>query len=206
MNPGCRGLTLVELLVALTIMGIVMTSIVNMFVSMSAGYTAQNGVADLQQSIRAVMGLMVQEIRMAGFSSVSDDRFGITEAAQGAFGFTVDWDNDGLVTASHSDDDLVLQESDIIDYLWDREQKRLLRRTAAGTASASTQALLGGNEDLMDITDLAFSYFDQAGNETGIAGDIRSVGVAVTAQTPAGRKGMVQRTYETRITCRNLGS
>lgn len=199
------GLTLVELLVALTILGIVMTSIVKMFVSMSTSYTTQNGVADLQQSIRAVTALMIQEMRMVGFSSLSEHGFGITEADTQKVSFTVDWDNDGLITASHSGNDLVPQESDIVSYFYDQENMSLQRKTADGTARVSTQSLLGGSGDVMQISDLTFMYYDQGNEETSILGDIRSIGLEITAQTPAGRKGMVARAYRTRIKCRNLG-
>lgn len=199
------GLTLVELLIGLTMFGIVLASIMKMFISMSAGYTTQNSVADLQQSIRAVMNLMIQEIRMTGFSSLSENKFGVTEAAMDKFSFTVDWDNDGLITASHSGDDQVPQESDIISYVFDRGQTSFLRRTAEGTSNVSTQPLLGGSEDQMRITDLTFSYYDQENQQTSILSHIRSIEVSVTAELPGGRKGLVSRSYNTRIKCRNLG-
>jgi len=204
MKVDQAGLTLVELLVSLTVLGIVMSSIVQMFISMSTGYTTQNGVADLQQSIRAVTNLMVQEIRMAGFSSLSGTKFGITEAEKQKFSFTVDWDDDGFITASHSGNSSIIQESDIITYSYDQEKYSLQRVTADGTESVSTQALLGGSGDPMRIADLTFSYYDQMDKETSTLSDIRSIGVAVTAEIPAGRKGMLSRMYSTRIKCRNL--
>jgi len=206
MKRADSGLTLVELLVGLTICGIVMTSIVKMFTAMSAGYTTQNGAADLQQSVRAVADLMIQELRMAGFSAVSERGFGITEAEKTRIGFTVDWDNDGLVTSSHSGNDAVFQESDRVSYFFDQEKQSLQRRTGESTASVSTQTLLGGSGDHMKITGLEFSYYDGEGTETSVQDDIRSIGLLITAEIPVGRKGRVERTYEARITCRNLGS
>ena len=99
--------------------------------------------------------MMVREIRMAGFTSHSVDGFGITRAAEQEIAFTVDWDDDGLVSASHSDDPLILQESDLIAYSLG-EDGSLRRTTAEGTAQASSQSLVGGSGDWMQITDLSF--------------------------------------------------
>ena len=47
-------------------------------------------------------------------------------------------------------------------------------------------------------------YFDADGNTTATLTDIRSVGISLTAEAPAGRDGTVERTYTTRVRCRNL--
>ncbi len=202
---GRSGFTLVELLVALAIVAIVASSIVRMFTTMAVGHTVRGSRADLQQSVRAVMELMSREIRMAGFSSIGPMRFGIEKAAGDELSFTVDWDDDGSVTESHADDDLTFQESDIISYRFDRDAGSLVRVTAEGTASRSSQSLVGGAEDLMRVIDLSFIYFDRNDRPTSRIVDISSIGVALTAELPAGMKGRVARVYEARIRCRNLG-
>lgn len=199
------GFTLVELLVALTIAAIVMGSVVKMFTSMSFGFTAGNSRADLQQSIRAVADLMSREIRMAGFSEHGGDNFGLTGAEANMLSFSVDWDNDGIVTASHSDNDAVFQESDLITYVLDSGDKSLRRITAEGTQRQYTQALLGGVDDHIKVENLAFIYRDQKERETSVPADVRSVELTITAGMEAGRKGVIRTAYKTKIMCRNLG-
>jgi len=75
-----RGFTLVELLVALVIMSIVSAAIYGMFALYKKSYTTQNVSADVQQSVRAAVELMVQDIRQAGLDPTNSNNFGIEEA------------------------------------------------------------------------------------------------------------------------------
>lgn len=204
MKLGELGFTLVELMVTLTIVAIVTTSLTRMFTTMAAGHTVRAANADLQQSVRAVIDLMSREIRMAGFSPISPSRFGITEAGPDKMSFTIDWDDDGRITESHSTDPAIFQESDIISYRFDGDLNSMVRTTAGGTPSQSSQSLLGGSDDLMRVQQLRFSYFDARGKETERLEDIRMVAIEFTADLPAGIKGRKSKIYRTQVTCRNL--
>ena len=199
-----KGFTLVELLVTLAIVGIVTGSLVKMFSTMAIGHTTRTVNADLQQSVRAVMNLMGRELRMAGFSSLSSGGFGIIQADAEQITFTIDWDDDGFITASHASNPSIGVESDIISYRLKKDQHTLVRVTAVGTESESTQSILGGAQDSMQVVDLKFSYFDQRGLSTSRLEDISTIGVAITADLPAGIKGRRAKVYQTRNNCRNL--
>ena len=60
------------------------------------------------------------------------------------------------------------------------------------------------------VADLTFAYFDADGNlipEADLAArrlDIRTVGIALTIERPAGRYQVVSRSYSTQVRCRNL--
>ncbi len=205
MSRYCEGFTLVELLVTLTIFGIVAGSLVGMFVPMTGSFISQNAGADLQQTIRATVDLMVRELRMAGFSSQSETGFGIIAAEPNRLSFSVDWDDDGMVTSSHRDNSTILVESDLISYELDKQSQSLRRITAEHTENQSSQTLIGGSSDHMKMIDLTFSYFDWLGRETNVLADIRSVGIVLVAGSPAGRKGLLKQSYQTQVTCRNLG-
>ncbi len=77
-----------------------------------------------------------------------------------------------------------------------------------GTCLQQTNHL--GTETLLgDVNTLAFTYLDDTGCiptadlATRLA-DIRTVGITLTVNRPAGRDGTVSRTYTTQVRCRNL--
>jgi prepilin-type N-terminal cleavage/methylation domain-containing protein len=66
-----NGITLIELLVALSISGILVGAIYRTFIGQQKTYTVQERVVDMQQNVRAAINRMMTEIRMAGFGNVS---------------------------------------------------------------------------------------------------------------------------------------
>jgi prepilin-type N-terminal cleavage/methylation domain-containing protein len=66
-----RGMTFIELLVALTIVSFLMGGVYRLVISQVRAHTAQEEVADAQQGVRAAMGQMVRDIRMAGYDNDS---------------------------------------------------------------------------------------------------------------------------------------
>jgi prepilin-type N-terminal cleavage/methylation domain-containing protein len=62
-----KGITLIELLVALVICAISIAAIYRLFIAQSRAYVVQDQVAEIQQNIRTVMELIVRDVRMAGF-------------------------------------------------------------------------------------------------------------------------------------------
>jgi prepilin-type N-terminal cleavage/methylation domain-containing protein len=68
---GTKGLSLVELLVALVVSSILMAAVYRTFISQQKTYVVQEQVVDMQQNARAAIGRMMREIRMAGFGNVA---------------------------------------------------------------------------------------------------------------------------------------
>jgi len=66
-----RGITLIELLVALIICTLSMGAIYRLFSSQSKAYVVQDQVVEVQQSIRNVMELIVRDLQMTGFDGFS---------------------------------------------------------------------------------------------------------------------------------------
>ena len=60
-----KGFTLVELLVAVFVAGIVMTAVYSAYSSQQKSYTVQEQMAEMQQNLRSAMFMMTREIRMA---------------------------------------------------------------------------------------------------------------------------------------------
>ena len=78
-----KGFTLVELLVAMAISGIVVAAVYTAFVTQQKSYTVQNQVAETQQNARVGLDLIAREVRMAGYG-------------QPAWSMNADWNGDGV--------------------------------------------------------------------------------------------------------------
>jgi len=62
-----QGVTLVELMIVVAILGVVVAAAYNMFEFQQKSYTVQDQVAVMQQNVRVGLEYMVKEIRMAGY-------------------------------------------------------------------------------------------------------------------------------------------
>ena len=67
-----KGVTLIELLIALVISAILIAGIYRAFIHQQRTYATQEQVADMQQNVRIAINKMMREIRMAGFGGVSN--------------------------------------------------------------------------------------------------------------------------------------
>ncbi len=66
-----KGVTLIEVLVALVICGMVAAGIYQVFIAQSKAYTVQDQVTEVQQSVRSAMEILLRDLRMAGFDNDS---------------------------------------------------------------------------------------------------------------------------------------
>ena len=71
-----KGVTLIELLIALVISSILIAGIYYTFIRHQKTYTVQEQVADMQQNLRIGIGRMIREIRMAGFGGMNENTNG----------------------------------------------------------------------------------------------------------------------------------
>ena len=68
-----KGITLIELLVALVISAITIAGIYRMFISQGKAYTVQDQVVEVQQNIRMAMEILSRDLRMTGFDDDNDN-------------------------------------------------------------------------------------------------------------------------------------
>lgn len=174
----------------IAILSILFGTIYRTFDTFNRSYAKENVKAGVQQKSRIGIDLMARDIRLAGLDPLGSAGAGFNPANTNATSvqFTADLNYDG---------DLDDPFEDMI-YAFNGN---LLQQTTDLGSGPVTATLLD------NVTALTFSYLDQADNllpEPVAADQIRTVLVSLTMQRPAGRDGMVSRTYTTRVRCRNL--
>ena len=196
-----QGFTLVDILVGLAMASIVMIAIISLFTSVGRSYTIQNVAAGVQQVTRAGVEHMTQNIRMAGLDPLGTAGAEIKEFAADKIRFTLDRCDVpvGGPEGCGSPDGDVDDKFENVTYQWDPAERKLKQRLYEGTGSVYTETLV---ENVSNIT---FTYLDEDDGVPTDAADIRTVVIAMTVEDPAGRGGIMRRTYSARVRCRNLG-
>ena len=154
------GFTLVELLVAMAMVGIVMAAVYSTYKSQQDSYVAQEQVAEMQQNIRASLYQLARDLRMAGFNpqrapnvggfvtQLPDDGVGETTTDSATIAFTIDENANGVIDA----DDDAEQISYRLDNATDTLQKFRV--------SDDTWQTVADNIDALD-----FVYLDASGTD-----------------------------------------
>ena len=158
------GFTLIELMIAALVSGILLTGLYQLFISQQRFYTVHQDTAEMQQNARGCEQMMVREIRMAGYdlstvsirsdvagASFSDgEKDAIEEATAQSIAFTADVDCDGIMeTVRYS-----LRDTTLVREMWRWEAQQGLWKTGGGRRSLSEH-----------IEGLHFSYGILADNE-----------------------------------------
>ncbi len=93
--PGEQGFTVLELLVALALFGLVALAGSAVFSATFRGWTSGRDLADEQQNARVVLEWMTRRIRMAGYNTPVGTTAFFTEADATSLAFLADIDGDG---------------------------------------------------------------------------------------------------------------
>ncbi len=109
-----KGFTLVELLVAMAIAGVLLAGVYTAFTKQRQTYSTQDQVSYAQQNLRAAMHILATEIRQAGYDPNNVTIFGLEDIGfrdlnnfadpQGfsSLSFEIDQDEDGVVDAGET--------------------------------------------------------------------------------------------------------
>ena len=180
----CRknaGFTLVEVLIALAISGILLGGVYTQFTSQQASYLAQDQVVEMQQNLRAGISYMTQELRMAGYDPYSAGTAGIKTANPTSVVFTYVADDDGLDndnadgdndTSTGADETGELQTVtfDLYDAYDDGDKD--IGRQVGGIKRAIAE----------NIENLEFRYLDADGAVVTDPNDIKTVQISILAR------------------------
>jgi prepilin-type N-terminal cleavage/methylation domain-containing protein len=141
------GFTLIELMIAAVISGILLSGLYQLFISQQRFYTLHHDTAEMQQTARGCEQMMVREIRMAGYTlstvSIGSDVAGasfsdgqkeaIEEATAQSIAFTADVDCDGIMeTVRYS-----LRGTSLVREMWRWDAEQGLWKTSGGRRSLS---------------------------------------------------------------------
>jgi len=194
-----KGFTLVELMIAMVIAAIVMTSVYSVYSAQQRSYIAQEQVAAMHQNLRSAMYFMEREIRMAGCNPTgAAANVGIQSDSNGtSIHFTEDFR--GKDAGDPPDGDTGDPDEDISYFLADADgdgqADDLVRDT--GGVEANIEKVIAEN-----IASLNFDYLDSSGATTAVFDDMRFVRITLVATNDDGSK---TDTLQTRIHARNLG-
>jgi type IV pilus assembly protein PilW len=174
-----KGFTLVEILVAVAISGIVMAGIYSAYYTQQRSYEVQEQEVAMQQNLRAAMYFMEREIRMAGLDpersagaaiiAVGSDTLQLSEDTSDPD----DVDGDGILDEPSGI--IETEQENIRYYLEDDRLRRATIEEATGDPLVQT---LADNIETLD-----FVYLDADGNVTATPGDIASVQIALVAKS-----------------------
>ena len=184
---NARGFTVIELMLAIAIVGIVMASFYSVYISQQSSYVRQEKVAAMHQNIRSAMYHMGREIRMAGLDPTGEAGAGMVKAETDLIQFTEDirGQNENNPPDGDTDD----PNEDITYTLEDKN------------GDGYTDLVRNNNLIAENIISLVFDYLDGNGNTTATLSAIRFVQVTLKAVTDDGSS---DRTMTARIHCRNL--
>jgi len=214
-QAASRGFTVVELLVALGMAALVFGLIVSFFANMSRSTSTQNAAAAAQQTARAGVDFMAQELRLAGLDPLNSAGAGIEAISLAGDGTLIRFTSDSCdVPIGQSGtcenpvpDGKVDGKNERVTYLYHAGSRVLRRYLYEGTASETWTPLLEQVEPNPGNVPL-FTFLDGNGlqiTDNNMRGDIRTVLITLTVQEPAGGCKAVKRTYSSRVRLRNIG-
>jgi type IV pilus assembly protein PilW len=196
------GFTLVELLIAMAIAGIVMAGVYSAYSSQQRSYLAQEQVAAVQQNLRVAMYFMEREIRMAGCDPKGTAGAGIRTASPNSIRITMDitgGETDGLDNDGDSDideaDEAKFGDGDTNDV---NEDVTYSLYTSGGIQKLGRKRPSTNNQPVAENIDaLNLVYLDKDANPTITLAEIRSVQITLVARTAQGDRGLNNTTVYT---------
>lgn len=200
-----NGMTLIELIITLGLTSILIAAMYRTVISQQKTYTVQEQVVDVQQNVRAAIGQMVREIRMAGY------RRDILDAAGNINGFTqIITPVDKTNHVGKNDDQITIIIADkAITYRLQQDNTDPTKPVLVRDENTG----VGGQVIAENIEDLQIRYTLSNGTETDSPGNpdqIKMVKITITGRTriadpQSSGDGYQRRELSSIIKVRNFG-
>jgi len=190
-NHNQSGMTLVEILVVMVMMGILTTGIYNLFRVHNLMAAKQEETTHMQQELLSVMVQISEDLRMCGYSTGSGANVGFNATATDSTSVYCTKQQTGPSGNTNTE----------IGYIFNTADNKIelfLNSNSTWVTAAS------------NIADLNFIYRSIDGhilNATTEANAIRYIDITATAQATDARSNLniKDKTMNTRIYCRNMG-
>lgn len=187
---GNQGFTITELMVAITIFGVVMAAIYSSYLSQQEAFQITEAVTDAQQNLRAGMYMLERDIRMAGFDPTGSKKFEfVSPLASTTITFSYDASEDGVAGTT-----------EYIRFQRDPTRQTLQRCLGSGGPPPTSYPASSTSDIAEYIASANFQYFDSNGIATTTPASVRTVVVTLSATRDDHTKQL-----STRIQCRNMG-
>lgn len=206
LKAGEAGFTLVELMIAVVISGLVMVAVATVYQIQSKSYSVQDDVANMQQDLRGALIILPMEIRLAGCDPRETHlpTIGVLTATRANFRFTMDTKNNPAAGPRQNiPDGLVTGDEDIAYTLnGDINGDGIVDNGGAPWTWGNTHNLgrqignAGGFQPLADnIEALEFNYILDDGTTSLTPSDlnkIRAVQVSILARSANSEQGYLR--------------
>jgi type IV pilus assembly protein PilW len=197
LQKASGGFTLVELMIAMAVGGIVMAAVMTAFLSQHRSYLAQDDVVEMQQNVRVAVDMLVRDIRLAGYNPTSEPlKFTFVDGVNFSNGsgdntavstnssqisFTADRDGDGTVDRAAED-----VNGDGVKDMSDMEQIAFRLSGTTLQRYSTVTGFIKWQEVAENIEQLEFYYTLSDGTETiapsaAELAEIRSVQISILA-------------------------
>ena len=194
-----RGFTLLELLMAMTIMLLVMSAIYSTFQSQTRSWVTQQEIANMQQNLRAGMYYLERSIRMAGYDPSDAKIFGFVSnfpSPYNGVNATTDSDDIAFTVDINADKTIDNNADELVAYRLNNLNELQVFTIDAG--GAGIWQVIANN-----ISGLTFTYLDASNNVTSTLANIRTVQITMTAQSSKASVTST-RSITSRVRCRNI--
>jgi prepilin-type N-terminal cleavage/methylation domain-containing protein len=157
-----KGFSLVELMIAMSIFGVVMAAVTNAFMLQRRTLSVQEQVSTMTEQAQTSLDLIAREVRSAGMNPLG------TAAPTPV---TYDINQLRLQSDRNGNGNLLDPDEDVI-YSFDGPNKRILRNSGTG------------NEIVADNIELfQWAYLDQAGVATAVQANIKQLDLTIRSRT-----------------------
>ena len=212
-----KGFTLIEILVAIALSGIVLVVLGQFFISTNKTYSIQEKVAGNQQGIRAAMEMMTRDIRMAGLDpagSAGDAGFRDNgndddDTDANSIAIAYDYFDDSTPPNPESDGDCN-DDGEYICYSFDSANERIMWKVSndGGTSWQVGSLTPDGTIASMDF-EYTLADGTTAADPSGSLGDIRTVTITICGQISGAyadsSEGLnAEHCFSNIVKCRNM--
>ena len=138
-----NGVSLIELLVALVICGVVVAGAYRFFITQTRAYSVQDQVIEAQQNVRSAMEILLRDLRMAGYD---DDGIHSTVTITDPIVAPLQGDSITL-SYEHYDKTTLQYQKHTVAYRREMNPSRLIRQLTINEVAGSPDVLLENVKD-----------------------------------------------------------